>query len=147
MYRIGELAHRYQVKTDTLRFYDKQGLLKPSSHSASGYRIYSEDDALRLRFILRAKAIGLSLTEIAELLSIELNRANRSCADVKTIVDSKLTVIESKIAELNYFKSSLQRLSDACCGGPESAEHCSILNALDANSAAIACTKNTAERG
>ena len=145
MYRIGELAKHYQVKTDTLRFYNKQGLLNPSSRSESGYRMYSEDDAERLRFILRAKAIGFSLTDIAELLSIELDKSNRACADVKGVVDIKLADVEAKIAELNYFKTSLQRLSDACCGGPESAEHCSILDALESNSSAIKC-KNQAHQ-
>jgi MerR family Zn(II)-responsive transcriptional regulator of zntA len=143
MYRIGELAKRFEVKTDTLRFYDKYGLLTPSSHSESGYRIYNEADAERLRFILRAKAIGFSLTEIAELLSIELDKSNWACADVKGVVDIKLADVEAKIEELNYFKISLQRLSNACCGGPESAEHCSILEALESNSSAIKCENQT----
>ena len=134
MYRIGELAQRYALKTDTLRFYDKHGLLKPSSRSQSGYRMYSEADAERLCFILRAKETGFSLTDIAELLSIDLNKANVSCADVKELVDLKLMEIKGKIAALNNFKESLQRLSSACCGGPESAEHCSILEALESNS-------------
>ena len=145
MYRIGELAQRYEVKTDTLRFYDKHGLLTPSSRSESGYRIYTEADAVRLRFILRAKAIGFSLTDIAELLSIELDKSNRACADVKEVVDIKLADVEAKIAELNYFRTSLQRLSDACCGGPESAEHCSILEALESNSSAIRCEDHHAQ--
>ena len=143
MYRIGTLAQRYEVKADTLRFYDKCGLLTPSSRSESGYRIYTESDAERLRFILRAKAIGFSLTDIAELLSIELDKSNRACADVKEVVDIKLADVEAKIAELNYFRTSLQRLSDACSCGPESAEHCSILEALESNSAAIQCENQT----
>jgi MerR family Zn(II)-responsive transcriptional regulator of zntA len=143
MYRIGELAQRYEVKTDTLRFYDKHGLLIPSSRTESGYRVYSEDDAERLRFILRAKAIGFSLTDIAELLSIELDKSNWACADVKEVVKIKLTDIETKITELNYFRTSLQRLSDACCGGPESAEHCSILEALESNASSIKCENKT----
>lgn len=134
MYRIGQLAKRYQIKNDTLRFYDKSGLLVPSSRSESGYRIYTESDAQRLSFILRAKAIGFSLIDIAELLSIELDRSNRACADVKDVVDSKLLDVQAKIDELNQFKISLQELSDACCGGPESALHCSILEALESNS-------------
>lgn len=139
MYRIGELAKRYEIKADTLRFYDKHNLLTPSSRSESGYRIYTDNDSQRLRFILRAKAIGFSLTEIAELLSIDVDKSNKACADVKTIVDSKLSDVAAKIEELNNFKDSLQLLSDACCGGPESAEHCSILDALDANSSPIEC--------
>lgn len=143
MYRIGELAKRYQVKNDTLRFYDKSGLLVPSSRSESGYRLYTESDAQRLFFILRAKAIGFSLTDIAELLSIELDRSNWACADVKSVVDSKLADVQAKIDELNYFRRSLQQLSDACCGGPESALHCSILEALESNSSLSKDTQQT----
>lgn len=139
MYRIGELAKQCEVKADTLRFYEKHGLLAPSSRSDSGYRLYNEHDAERLRFILRAKAVGFTLAEIAELLSIELDKSNWACADVKGLVDSKLTQVNEKISELNHFQVSLQRLSDACCGGAESAEHCSILEALESNTDNIKC--------
>ena len=139
MYRIGELAKHYGLKTDTLRFYDKQGLLTPSSRSASGYRIYTQADAECLGFILRAKAIGFSLTDISELLSIELDKSKWACADVKEVVDLKLTAIEAKIKELSYFQASLQKLSDACCGGQFSAENCSILDALESSSTTLEC--------
>lgn len=145
MYRIGELAQRYQVNKDTLRFYDKCGLLVPSSRSESGYRIYTENDEQRLAFILRAKAIGFSLTDIEELLSIKVDKSNCACADVKHVVDSKLEIVKSKIDELNYFERSLQKLSDACCGGPESAEHCSILDALESSSSLIEIKKKAKE--
>ncbi|WOT06925.1 Zn(2+)-responsive transcriptional regulator [Shewanella youngdeokensis] len=139
MYRIGELAQLCEVKTDTLRFYEKHGLLSPSSRTDTGYRIYSDIDVERLRFILRAKAVGFTLAEISELLSIELDKSNWACADVKGLVDDKLASVEAKIAELNYFQLSLQRLSQACCGGPESAEHCSILEALESSTDSVRC--------
>ncbi|MCL1056636.1 Zn(2+)-responsive transcriptional regulator [Shewanella gelidimarina] len=143
MYRIGELAQLCEVRTDTLRFYEKHGLLSPSSRTDSGYRIYTEADAERLRFILRAKAVGFTLAEIAELLSIELDKSNWACADVKGLVDDKLANVEAKIAELNHFQLSLQRLSQACCGGPESAEHCSILEALESSTENIRCENHS----
>ncbi len=133
MYKIGELAQLCDVKADTLRFYEKHGLLSPSMRTESGYRMYSSDDAERLRFILRAKAVGFTLNEITELLSIELDKSNWACADVKGMVDSKLVQVEAKLSELNQFRDSLKSLSDACCGGPESAEHCSILEALESS--------------
>jgi len=142
MYRIGELAKLCKVKTDTLRFYDKQGLLAPSSRTEAGYRIYTKKDAERLRFILKAKAIGFTLLEISELLSVELDKSNKACADVKSLVDLKLADINEKIEQLNYFKSALQQLSNACCGGLESAEHCSILEALESKSSVTNCTDN-----
>ncbi|MFQ6372466.1 Zn(2+)-responsive transcriptional regulator [Shewanella sp. YIC-542] len=131
MYRIGELAKHSGVNTDTLRFYEKNGLLAPSMRTANGYRMYSAEDARRLQFILRAKAVGFSLGEIADLLSIDLDKANWACSDVKTMVDDKLQQVQQKMAELQRFMQSLQMLSDICCGGSVSAEHCSILQALE----------------
>ncbi|AEF54050.1 MULTISPECIES: Zn(2+)-responsive transcriptional regulator [Marinomonas] len=131
MYRIGELATLYKINKDTLRFYEKSGLLHASARSDSGYRLYSEQDKDILHFILRAKGVGFTLAETQELLSIEINKESNSCSDVKQLVDDKLTEIEAKIAELKCFQSSLKKLSDACCGGHESAVHCTILEALE----------------
>ncbi|GGB76156.1 Zn(2+)-responsive transcriptional regulator [Shewanella inventionis] len=133
MYRIGELSALYDIKADTLRFYEKHGLLSPSSRSDSGYRLYNQDDSERLKFILRAKAVGFSLNDIADLLSIEVDKSNRACADVKALVDTKLEQVEAKLAELQHFATSLKSLSNTCCGGPDSAEHCSILEALESS--------------
>ncbi|UJF21894.1 Zn(2+)-responsive transcriptional regulator [Shewanella sp. OMA3-2] len=146
MYRIGELASQCDIKADTLRFYEKHGLLAPSSRSESGYRLYNNDDAARLRFILRAKAVGFTLNEITELLSIELDKANWACADVKGMVDNKLEQVEAKIAELTQFANSLQSLSNACCGGPDSAEHCSILEALESEDKQLNARNETAHK-
>ncbi|WP_037445459.1 Zn(2+)-responsive transcriptional regulator [Shewanella mangrovi] len=131
MFRIGELANRHGINTDTLRFYEKHGLLQPSARQDNGYRAYNQADDQRLAFILRAKSVGFSLGEIAELLSIEVDKANRVCSDVKELVDEKLVKVSEKIAELERFRQSLQILSDGCCGGPHSAEHCTILQALE----------------
>ncbi len=130
MYKIGELAKRYQVKTDTLRFYEKQGLLIPSMRSDSGYRYYDKQDEYKLRFILRAKGVGFSLLDIQQLLSIELDKENRVCAESKTIVDNKLVQVEAQINELMTLRASLKQLSDSCCGGDDLATQCSILEAL-----------------
>ncbi|BDX03601.1 MAG: Zn(2+)-responsive transcriptional regulator [Marinomonas sp.] len=137
MYRIGELAKACNINHDTLRFYEKNALLTPSSRSESGYRLYTEKDKDILEFILRAKNVGFTLSEIKELLSIEVDKANNACADVKTLVDTKLQTVENKLAELIRFQASLKRLSDACCGGEESAEHCTILEALESDTNAV----------
>jgi len=133
MYRIGELAKLCGINNDTLRFYEKNALLTPSSRSESGYRLYTEKDKETLHFILRAKGVGFTLAEIQELLSIEVNKADKACADVKILVDTKLHNVDKKLAELIRFQTSLKRLSDACCGGEESAEHCTILEALESD--------------
>jgi len=133
MYRIGELSKACGINSDTLRFYEKNALLCPSGRSESGYRLYTEKDKEILQFILRAKAVGFTLAEIRELLSIEVNKADNACADVKELVDTKISDVEKKLAELKRFQTSLKRLSDACCGGEESAEHCTILEALESD--------------
>ncbi|MBD5769899.1 Zn(2+)-responsive transcriptional regulator [Marinomonas colpomeniae] len=133
MYRIGELAKACHINNDTLRFYEKNGLLCPSSRTESGYRLYTEGDREILQFILRAKDVGFTLAEIKELLSIEINKADKACADVKILVDIKLNAVEKKLAELSRFHTSLKRLSDACCGSSISAEHCTILEALESD--------------
>lgn len=133
MFRIGELAAACEITTDTLRFYEKNGLLSASARSEKGYRLYTEENAKHLRFILRAKRMGFSLTEIRELLSIELSRSDWACADVKGMVEAKAEALQHKIDDMTRLRDALQDLADACCGGQESAESCSILDNLEAN--------------
>ncbi len=130
MLKIGELAKLHGLKTDTLRFYEKHGLLTPSERLSSGYRAYTNQDSERLAFIIRAKRVGFSLHEISELLSIQIDRDQHQCSETKAIVDMKLDDVEARIAELTRFRQSLMLLGDSCCGGDEPATHCSILEAL-----------------
>lgn len=74
MFQIGELAKRCGVTADTLRFYEKNNLIAPASRSESGYRLYDENNQKQVTFILKSKALGLSLDEIKELLEIRLKR-------------------------------------------------------------------------
>ncbi|ENY73872.1 Zn(2+)-responsive transcriptional regulator [Aeromonas diversa] len=135
MYRIGELAKACGIKADTLRFYEKNALIAPSIRSEAGYRLYSEADRRRLEFILRAKSVGFSLADIGELLALEHNKANVTCQEVKGVADAKLAQVEEKIRELTRFRENLKALSDICCGGPRSAEHCAILETLESGGA------------
>ncbi|EAS42102.1 Zn(2+)-responsive transcriptional regulator [Photobacterium profundum] len=132
MYLIGQLAKLCGVSNDTLRFYEKNGLMEPAGRSNSGYRLYSEENLSRINFIIRAKAIGLSLDEIRELLGIRLEASQHSCAEVKAITQTKLDDVDMKIAELTRIRTALKKLNDACCGHvDDDASHCSILEALD----------------
>lgn len=133
IYKIGELARQCGINNDTLRFYEKSGLLNPSARSNSGYRLYNEQDKQALQFIIRAKKVGFNLSDIKELLEIEVDKASSSCSDVKQVVDTKLADVEQKLLELKHFQRSLQTLSSACCGGKGSAEQCTILQALESN--------------
>lgn len=133
MYLIGELAKRCAVSADTLRFYEKNGLLVPASRSESGYRLYSENNLQQINFIIRSKNLGLSLDEIRELLDIRLEASQHSCAEVKTITQTKLQLIDEKIKELTDIRNALKKINDACCGHTDDrATHCSILEALQA---------------
>lgn len=131
MYRIGELADKLSVSTDTLRYYEKHKLLAATSRADNGYRLYNEEALRVMQFIIRAKGVGFSLNEINGLLSIKIDKASHSCADVKSFTEQKLTQVNDKIAELQCFKGSLELLVAACCGGEEEATHCSILSALE----------------
>lgn len=129
--KIGQLVERFGVSVDTIRFYEKKGLLQPSARSEAGYRLYSEADSNRLGFILRSKSMGFSLEQIKDLLQLEDNRSHWHCEDVKDKVQQKMSEIEQQIKQLQGFYSSLKQLSDACCGGPKSATECSILDSLE----------------
>lgn len=131
MYLIGELAKKTGVTTDTLRFYEKNQLIHPTGRSDSGYRLYSETSFEQVQFILNAKRLGLSLDEIRELLDIKLEANQHSCAEVKAITSTKLTLIDEKIRELTKIRKALKKINDACCGHQnDDASHCSILDAL-----------------
>ena len=131
MLKIGELAQRAGISRDTLRFYEKHGLITPSNRTDSGYRLYSKSDVLRVSFILSAKEVGFTLNEIHQLLELEVTKDKKSCQDVKEFVDNKIQVVNQRLIEMKKIKQSLKTLSVACCGGDEPATHCTILGALN----------------
>jgi len=129
--RIGELSKQTGFQVETLRFYEKQGLLSPVSRTESGYREYNKASLRELQFIKQAKLVGFSLNEISELLTLRVERDQHSCGDVKSIAERKIIQIDSKIRELDMMRKALHRITDACCGGLEPATSCTILNALE----------------
>jgi len=131
--KIGELAKKSGLSAHTLRFYEKQGLLKVKSRSESNYRIYDDEDLNTAKFIKRSRDMGFSLDEVDVFLSIRADRPAHICADAKQITELKITEVEQKITDLQQMLVALHRLSDACCGGTESAELCSIIDALEDN--------------
>jgi Hg(II)-responsive transcriptional regulator len=125
---IGQLAKRARVNVETIRYYERHGLLPAPSRRASGYRQYSQDDVAYLRFIRRAKTLGFSLKEIAELLALRVD-PRTTCEDIRQQAQHKLAEIEAKIHTLACIHGALQQLLVACSGqGPTSA--CPILEAL-----------------
>ena len=129
--RIGELASRTETSTETLRYYESEGLMPVPRRSASGYRLYSSEDVQRVMFIRRARAMGFSLKEVAELLTLQVHRAASTCGEVKELAEQKLQSIDEKIRELQKMKTALYQITEACAGGSVPAEQCTILNALE----------------
>lgn len=128
---IGELAKRCEVSIDTVRYYEKQGLLSKVQRAPSGYRVYGKKNLIELAFVLNAKKLGFTLNEITELLEIRVEKADRHCAEVKQLVEDKQAVVEAKIAELEKIRQALKTMAEDCCGGDEPAVYCSILEALE----------------
>ncbi|TWI03848.1 Zn(II)-responsive transcriptional regulator/Cu(I)-responsive transcriptional regulator,TIGR02044/Hg(II)-responsive transcriptional regulator,TIGR02051 [Luteimonas cucumeris] len=126
--KIGELAQRSQVAIDTVRYYERQGLLPEPARRASGYRSYASDDVVRLRFIRRAKSLGFTLQEIRELLELSAHR-NDDMAALKALAAAKLDDISNKINELERIRDGLNELVSSC-PGHGALDQCPILNAL-----------------
>jgi MerR family copper efflux transcriptional regulator len=112
--RIGALAKRSGLRVETIRFYEKEGLLEPPRRTQSGYRQYSEEDALRLAFVRRAKDLGFPLVEIRDLLA--LSKAKGKRRDVKRVAQHRLDQVEDKIADLERMRDALRDLVGRCSG-------------------------------
>ena len=128
---IGQLAKRAEVGVETVRFYERKGLLEEPDRRASGYRQYDEGVVQRLQFIRRAKELGFTLNEIKDLLSLRLDPST-SCADVKQRAENKITDIEQKIRTLQRMKRALVKVTKSCSGSGPTTE-CPILEAIEAN--------------
>ena len=112
---IGRIAHAAGVSIDTLRFYERQGLLAKPRRNLSGYRTYSDEVFDRLRFIQDAKAIGFSLREIKELLSQGV-RSTRECGPVTRKAEVKLNDMNNEIRRLQGLRRTLEKMIHDCGG-------------------------------
>jgi MerR family copper efflux transcriptional regulator len=126
---IGTVAKRAGVPIDTIRYYEREGLLPEPLRRASGYRSYGEGTVAQLRFIRRAKALGFTLDEIRDLLALSADR-QRGVKSVKQRAEERLAAIETRIAELQRVRDGLVELV-ASCPGHGAPEHCPILRALN----------------
>lgn len=126
---IGKVAHRAQVRIDTLRYYERQAVIPPPQRNGSNYRIYSEDTVLRVRFVKRAQGLGFTLAEIKELLELRVSE-QASCADVRDQALAKIEDLNEKIRSLQAMRQALSKLADECSGDWPVSE-CPILDALD----------------
>jgi Hg(II)-responsive transcriptional regulator len=126
---IGDLARRAGVNVQTVRYYERRGLLAEPSRTPAGYRTYAEDALERLRFIRRAQELGFTLAEIEELLVLRLD-PHTTAATVKARAEGKLEDVERRIHDLERIKRALSHLVRRCHGGHGPVGDCPLLEAL-----------------
>ena len=125
---IGKLAREAGINLETVRYYERRGLLPKPPRTASGYRLFPADAALRLRFIRRAQELGFSLKEIRELLALRVSPTTTS-AEIRKRTEVKIADIEQKIKSLESMRKSLRKLTSSCAGCGPIAD-CPILESL-----------------
>ncbi len=132
---IGVLAKRADVGIETVRFYERRGLVRRPARPGTGYRSYPEDAVGRIRFIRNAQALGFSLQEIKELLALRVT-AGTSCAAVRSRAAAKVADVNRRLADLERIRVALEELVAACPGRGALAS-CTILEALDSAAVSI----------
>ena len=123
---IGKLAETAGVNIETIRYYQRRGLLDEPVKPLGGHRRYSADEAKRVRFIKRAQALGFTLSEVGGLLTLD---AASACAETRALAARKLVLIEQKMAELAAMRQLLGRLVQQCDAG-DGGMDCPIINVL-----------------
>ena len=129
-FTIGQVAKQAGVNIETIRFYEREGLIPEPPRKPSGYRQYSPDFVKRILFIKRAQALGFALKEIADLLALRVE-PDTACDDVRKRAETKLAAIEEKIQTLERLRVILGQLISAC-NQRQPTNDCPILAALEA---------------
>lgn len=137
---IGAVARRARVPLDTIRYYERRGLLPPPPRSSGGYRQYSTDAVRRVTFIKRAQALGFTLEEIAELLDLRITPGG-TCDAVERRARAAMDRIESKLGELTRMRDAIARLV-AACRSAHPPDECPMLTALDEDAAGDQATSS-----
>lgn len=125
--KIGQLSTQANCKIETIRYYERIGLLPEPGRSEGGYRIYDEDHLKRLVFIRRSRELGFTIEEIRALLDL-VDGGNYTCSDVKAITMDHVETIRHKIADLKKLEKTLTHISSLCTGG--ATPECPIIDAL-----------------
>jgi MerR family copper efflux transcriptional regulator len=129
---IGRLAKQAGVGIDTIRFYERRGLLPSPARSATGYRLYRDETIARIRFIRRAKQLGFTLDEINNLLRLQDQGGKKSA--VRKLTAAKLAQINEKIDDLQRMQAVLTELSGQCKGNGN-VDSCPIIEAISGSEA------------
>jgi Hg(II)-responsive transcriptional regulator len=126
---IGQIAAATSLNPQTVRYYERRGLIEPTNRTRAGYRQYDAQSVNRLRFIKRAQTLGFSLAEIQELLALRV-RHGAACAAVERATLQKVRLVDAKLRELQSLKRTLRSLATSCRKRKRTSE-CPILEALD----------------
>lgn len=129
MLKIGSLAAQAKVNVQTIRYYERCGLLEPPQRTSSGYRLYPEASVRRIRFIKNTQSLGFSLAEIGELLDLRADR-RKTCRGVRTMFQSKISDLEHRMADIRSTHANLTKLVKSCRRISQ-ANLCPIIDALD----------------
>jgi len=143
--RIGELARRADCPIDTVRFYEKQGLLPAPRRSGANYRDYGASHLERLAFIRRCRGLDMSLPEIRDLLEA-IERPGADCGPVDALLDEHIAHVAERIAELNALKEELDAIRAHCAGG-KPAQACGIVESLSGQARRRALRRRSHVRG
>ena len=130
MLKIGKLAALVEVSIDTLRYYEREGLIEPVDRSESGYRVYDKESARRIHFIKQAQHCGFTLAEIRELLVLR-GREKACCGDVRSRAIEKKLQIEHKIRVMRAMSKALDQLIAECANEAQPVKECTIIAALE----------------
>lgn len=138
---IGRVATKAGVGVETIRFYERRGLIQqPKKPDGAGFRSYPDEVVAQIRFIQRAKQIGFSLSEIGELLSLKADPSS-DCGDIRERAAAKLDEVDGKIASLKRMRKALEEMI-AACPASGALRACSILDALESETASKRTGKN-----
>ncbi len=125
---IGKVAITTDIPVATIRYYEREGLILPPRRNQSGYRVFDQAIVARLRFIVRAKALGFTLEEIRELLMLKVD-AHATCTEIQEIATEKIALIKNKIRTLKEMENALAKMI-AHCGDDLSVKECPFLTFL-----------------
>jgi len=127
-YRISELAEKCSINKETIRYYERIGLLSEPSRTNAGYRLYSDDTVNRIHFIKQIKDLGFSLAEINKLLGV-VDKDSERCRDMNDFVIQKIDEVQNKISDLKRIELMLINLKE-CCPDEKSLHECPIIETL-----------------
>jgi Cd(II)/Pb(II)-responsive transcriptional regulator len=134
--KIGELARAAQTQVETVRYYEREGLLPPAPRSGANYRVYAPGHLERLAFIRHCRALDMTLAEVRALLAARDDPAG-ACGSVNVLLDEHIAHVAERIRELGQLQQQLRRLREQCAGNGDTA-HCGILDKMARSAAAPA---------